>query len=52
MCMYVSVYVCVNVYVCVCVCTFVGGCTYVCVIFNFYDQYFTIFTSEIFHLFG
>lgn len=40
MCMYVRVYVCVNVYVCMCVCTFVG-CTYVCVIFNFHDQYFT-----------
>lgn len=40
MCMYVSVYMCVNVYVCMCVCTFVG-CTYVCVIFNFHDQYFT-----------
>lgn len=52
MCMYVSVHMCVNVYVYMCVCTFVGGCTYVCVIFNFHDQYFTIFTSEIFHLFG
>lgn len=46
--MYVSVYMCVSMYMCVCM--FVGGCMYVCVIFNFHDQYFIIFTSEIFHL--